>query len=149
MHVTLALASNQHLPALLPLVRAYHAFEGITLGDAEREQALRPLLGESERGRVWLIDADGEIVGYLIACFGYSVEFGGCDAFIDEFFIAGPFRRRGIGGLVLREAKSRLAALGIKAIHLEVARDNAAAQHFYDKLGFHRRERFTLMSTRL
>jgi ribosomal protein S18 acetylase RimI-like enzyme len=39
--------------------------------------------------------------------------------------------------------------LGIAALHLEVARDNARARQLYEKWGFGAREQFTLMSCSL
>ncbi len=142
-------ASSEHVPILLPLIKAYHAFEGITLSDAERVLAIEPLLGESSLGRIWLISHADKYVGYIILCFGYSVEFKGRDAFVDEFFIEAPNRGKGIGGIALSEVISHLSSLGIKAVHLEVGRDNQRARHLYADQGFVARERFTLMSLRL
>jgi len=35
-------------------------------------------------GRVWLIQYQGQVIGYVILTLGYSLEYGGRDAFIDE-----------------------------------------------------------------
>ena len=43
----LEMADESHLAALLPLVRAYHEFEQVAMSDAQRAQALRPLLQQS------------------------------------------------------------------------------------------------------
>ncbi|HEX7036974.1 MAG TPA: GNAT family N-acetyltransferase [Pseudomonadales bacterium] len=135
--------------ALLPLVRAYHAFEEVELTDAQRRRALGPLLApDSSFGRIWLVRSAGRTVGYAALCFGYSIEFAGRDAFLDELFIEEAARGRGIGRAVLELVQQQCAALGIGALHLEVARDNVRARRLYEALGFDGRERFHLMSWR-
>jgi ribosomal protein S18 acetylase RimI-like enzyme len=149
MRIDLHLATDENFARLLPLVRAYHGFEGVALDDATREAVLRPLLGESPLGRVWLAAVAGEVVGYAAICFGYSIEFGGRDAFVDELFVAAAHRGKGIGREVLSRVASEAAALGVRALHLEVAGTNARAQKLYAGAGFRARERFFLMSRRI
>ena len=133
---------------LLLLVRQYHEFEGIDMSDEDRVRALKPLLGDSTLGRILLIRVAGEVVGYLALCWGYSIEFGGRDAFIDEFFVIEPARRQGVGRAALRAAQASAKDLGILALHLEVAHDNTRARRFYESCDFTRRDRFHLMSWR-
>lgn len=144
----LLVADCTHLDRLLPFVRHYHAFEAIERSDDERRASLAPLLGENPFGRIWLILEAGEPVGYIALCFGYSIEFGGRDAFVDEFFLTATARGRGLGRSVLAEVRETAAGLGIVALHLEVARSNARARRFYESLGFTARDRYHLMSCR-
>jgi len=99
----------EELQELIPLVSAYHQLEGIVLDAGERQAVLRRLLGEPELGRIWFIEHDNHIVGYIALCFGFSIEFAGRDAFVDEFFIVESHRGRGIGrqvvALVAEEAE--------------------------------------------
>ena len=86
------------------------------------------------------------MVGYAALCFGYSIEFRGRDAFVDELFIAEQARGKGLGSRVLELIRKEAARLGIVALHLEVARDNTRARRLYEKWGFRARERYYLMS---
>jgi ribosomal protein S18 acetylase RimI-like enzyme len=143
----LELADESHLDVLLPLVRAYHRFENVVMSDVERAVAVAPLLqAKSPLGRIWLVRQSGEVAGYGALCFGYSIEFGGRDAFVDELYIAEHARGRGLGSRVLDLLKSEAARLGIVALHLEVARNNTGARQLYEKWGFRTRERYVLMS---
>ena len=142
----LHLASEAHLSQLLTLVRGYHEFEGIEMSESARKSALEPLLGSNPFGRVWLIRYSGNVVGYIALCFGYSIEFGGRDAFIDEFYIEEAYRGRGIGSQVLEHVIQEANKLNIKGVHLEVARSNTAAQALYKRAGFTKRDRFFIMS---
>lgn len=146
----LDLAAESDLGVLLPLVAAYHAFEQVDMTDAQRAAALAPLLRpQAPEGRVWLVRRRGEAVGYVAVCFGYSIEFRGRDAFLDELYIAEPFRGQGIGRAVVEQTKRLAAALGLRALHLEVTRDNERARKLYGSLGFEARTRFHLMSCSL
>lgn len=149
MKVTLQLATERDGAVLEQWVRAYHAFEGIAHPGEDLAAAIRPLLGESALGRVWLICADSQPVGYVAICFGYSIEFSGRDAFIDELFIIEEERGKGIGKAVLAQIKAEAALLGVKALHLECARNNRRAQRLYRSAGFVPRESFFLMSASL
>lgn len=143
----LEIAAESHLDILLPLVKAYHQFEHVDMTTPQRAAALKPLLQEnSPLGRIWLVRWRGEVVGYGALCFGYSIEFRGRDAFVDELFIVEAARGNGLGSRVLGLMKLEAARLGIVALHLEVARSNAQARQFYEKCGFQARERYFLMS---
>lgn len=145
--VELEAAGAAQLATLLPLVRGYHEFENVTMSDAERAAALAPLLEPgSNLGRVWLVRQGGEVVGYAALTFGYSIEFRGRDAFVDELFLVARARGKGIGSAVLDRVKAHAAALGLVALHLEVARDNLQARRLYERWGFAAREQFHMMS---
>ena len=143
----LEIADESHLDILLPLVRAYHEFEHVHMSDAARAAAVRPLLQKgTSLGRIWLVRRHGAVVGYGAMCFGYSIEFRGRDAFVDELFIDEPARGKGVGSRVLELMKEEAATLGIVALPLEVQRSNARARRLYEKRGFRARERYFLMS---
>lgn len=131
---------------LLPLVRAYHAFEGVELDDVLRQAGLRQLLAEPSLGRAWLIREGRTTVGYGAICRGFSLEFGGYDGFLDELFLIEPARGRGLGARVLAALPALAAALDIRKLHLEVARDNVPARRLYARAGFVAREKYVLMS---
>jgi GNAT superfamily N-acetyltransferase len=117
------------------------------MSDAARSAALAPLLGpDSSLGRIWLVRCAGEVVGYAALTYGYSIEFQGRDAFVDELFLVPQARGRGVGSEVLGRVRKEAIALGIVALHLEVARDNGQARRLYERWGFEARERFHMMS---
>jgi ribosomal protein S18 acetylase RimI-like enzyme len=81
-----------------------------------------------------------------VVTFGWSVEVGGMDGFVDEIYIRPPVRGRGLASEVLIELPKTLAQAGIKALHLEVDRDNEQAQRLYQRARFHPRDRYILMT---
>jgi GNAT superfamily N-acetyltransferase len=149
MQVQLHQAQTRHLDQLEPLVAAYHAFEGIPSNANMRTSALRMLLDNASLGALWLVRVDAELAGYIALCRGFSIEFNGFDAFIDEFFLLPGFRGRGVGKQVLAAIAGEARRLDIRALHLEVGRDNLPARKLYAGAGFEPREKYLLMSLTL
>jgi ribosomal protein S18 acetylase RimI-like enzyme len=147
--LALRLSRQDDLARLCELVSAYHRFEGIESDAVRLRETLSPLLGTSPLGVIWLIEAAGQPVGYVALTFGYSIEFGGRDAFVDELYIEPEHRGKGLGTEALRITTSRAKALGIHALHLEVGHANERARRIYESLGFLPRDRFLLMSAAL
>lgn len=146
MSAALHLAGADDIDRLLPLIAAYHAIENITQTEETRLAATMPLLHGSPHGAIWLIGPRRAPVGYIAICFGWSIEMGGLDGFVDEFFIRKSVRGRGMGGEILNALTRHLAETGLKALHLEVARENIRARKFYEKQRFIARDRYSLMT---
>ena len=142
----LRLACSDDRDAVIALMREYHAFDDVPFEEAQTASAIAPLLDHDDSGRIWLIEIDGETVGYVALCLGYSIEFGGRDAFVDEMYLVPEWRCKGIGKAVLLELPDRARELGARALHLEVDRGNGHARRLYSASGFESRERFHLMS---
>jgi len=121
---------------LLDFMRSYYAFDGHGFDREKAHAALIPLLRDPNFGRAWLIlDADSP-VGYIVICLGYSLEWLGRDAFVDEFYLRDEYRGRGCVQRVMAFLEDAARNLGVRALHLEVVDGNAAAGHLYRKLGF-------------
>lgn len=146
---TLHLAGPDDAGRILPLMAAFHAEEGLDLSDAHRAAALQPILDGSPLGQAFLIGPRIAPVGYMVLTIGWSIEFGGKDAFIDELFIRPSVRGRGLGTEAMNAAALYLTQNGVKALHLEVDHDNQRAISTYEKTGFERRDRYGLMSRML
>lgn len=129
---------------LLPLMADFYAHEGLTFEEAFAARALLGLLKNEIHGRVFLIEADGVVAGYIVLTFGYSLEFGGVDAFVDELYLREAYRSQGIGRAALEFLAQTCAALGIHALHLEVERANQRAQAVYHQFGFVDHDRYLL-----
>lgn len=95
----------------------------------------KELIANEHLGKFWILVVDREIIGYLILTFGYSFEYGGRDAFIDEFYLRSDFRNQGYGSQALIKLDEIAAELGVNAIHLEVERTNAIGKNLYAKSG--------------
>ena len=149
MTAALHLARTDDLDQLMTMVAAFHSESSIEQDDDKRRNALTPLLEGIPHGCVYLIGPSRAPLGYVILTFGWSVEFGGMDAFVDEIYIRPPVRGRGIATEVLQNLPKALADAGLTALHLEVDRTNDIAQKLYLRSGFKPRDRYVLMSKTL
>ena len=145
----LTIAKPEDIDRLMKLVGDFHTEEGIAQTEEVRRAAILPLLEGSPHGVIYLAGPVRAPIGYVAVCFGWSIEFGGMDGFVDEIYIRPGVRGRGIGTEILLSLPKALARAGMKAIHLEVAQDNPRARKLYEKLGFQPREGFLLMSRAL
>ena len=129
---------------LLGLMRKLYARDGYSFEEGTARTALEGLVRDPGLGRVWVIGRDEEAIGYLVLTFGYSLEYGGRDAFVDELFVAAGHRHRGVGTRAIEFAAEQCRAVGVRALHLEVERANAVAQALYRKAGFEDHDRSQL-----
>jgi diamine N-acetyltransferase len=121
---------------ILEFMQEYYAFDGHGFDREKARVALTALLRDPNLGLAWLILDGSAPVGYIVLCFGYSLEWLGRDAFVDEFYLREEYRGRGWGRRTMAFLEEAARAAGIRTLHLEVVQENAAALQLYRKLGF-------------
>lgn len=112
--------------------------------ESRRRASLRGFIENDSFGQAWLIYAGRECAGYVVLTFGFSFEYRGRDAFIDEIYIAPAFRRRGIARRALEFVEAAAKKCGVRVLHLEVSHDNAAAYELYRGSGYVVHERYLM-----
>src|SRR5512134_1736901 len=129
-------ATPADLDALLALQRDYYAEDGYPFDLAVQREAFGLLLADPALGAAWLAGDGGSVVAYVVVTLGWSLEFGGRDAFVDELYVTPAARGAGLGraGLAVAEAGAR--ALGVRTLHLEVEDGKPAALALYRRRGF-------------
>ena len=107
-------------------------------------QTWRQFFSSAEFGRAWLFSVGDELAGYVILTLGYSFEYRGREAFVDELYVEEKFRGRGVGRRAMEFVEERARELGVNAIHLEVDRGNDAALGLYRRTGYVDHERYLM-----
>lgn len=137
------------LPADLPQLRAVFGeiirdmdAHGIDIWDDYYPCALFP--GDIENGRLHLL-RDGDVI---VAAFALEEEHQGAESmdwqiagkalYFDRFGVNVAYRRRGLGGAVLREAVKLARERGADALRLFVVDRNLPALALYERSGFRR-----------
>ena len=146
MAITFRSAELSDIAHILQMNKELNEFTDSEPDTPRIESGLQKFIGHPEYGEVWLICDNDTAVGYMVLTWGFSLEFGGRDAFLDEFYIKETHRGQGIGKQALTFAEGQCHLQEIQAIHLEVETDNVGAQEFYKRLGFEQRDRYYLMS---
>ena len=137
-------AENGDIETLLGLMRGLYEHDGDDFDPVAHRAALAGLLAYPEYGQVWVVEDDGAVVGYAVLTFGYSLEYRGRDALVDELFLVESHRGRGLGMTTLAFLEDECRRQGIAALHLEVARHNARAQVVYRAAGFFSHDRMLM-----
>lgn len=111
--------------------------ENKTLDPETVKRGVHALLQVPSRGRYFVAETDGEIVGQIMHTFEWSDWRNGDIWWIQSVYVHSDFRRRG----VFRALSNHLEELarqssGVVGIRLYVERDNQRAQQTYSSLGF-------------
>jgi ribosomal-protein-alanine acetyltransferase len=85
-----------------------------------------------ENGNAFKASCDGKTVGFI--CFAGAGEY----IELVNFAVSPRFKRKGIGGSLLKSALEIMARRGVKEIFLEVSQDNDIALSLYERAGFSR-----------
>ncbi len=131
-------ARPEHAGIVIAMMRALEqADPGTTPFDEQRRRVVfDQFVRDSPYGRAWLITEADRPVGYVVLTISFSFEYRGCDAYIDELYIAEERRGRGIGRQAMAFVEKMARELGVNAVHLEVSPANAAALELYRRSGY-------------
>jgi ribosomal protein S18 acetylase RimI-like enzyme len=131
---------------LLPMMRALAKQdpEVIPFDESAARAAFHQFLSLPEFGRIWLFYRGSELVGYIILTIGFSFEFRGHDAFVDELYVVPASRRRGFGRQAMAFVEQKAREMGVNALHLEVDHANDPALELYRRNGYKDHDRFLM-----
>ena len=135
--MTFRRATPDDLPSLIAMQRSFYSDEGYPFDETTAAEAMRALISDASLGRVMI----AEDAAYLVVTFGYSLEFGGRDAFVDELYVLPAARGRGLGTAALALAEELCREAGVRALHLEVEFENREAKRLYARSGYYEHTR--------
>jgi ribosomal protein S18 acetylase RimI-like enzyme len=135
------LLSDHELPALLELMREFYTQQEMRFDEPAASLAINRALKNPELAQIYLLFRGAELAGYFALTFCFSLEFHGRFALFDELYLREPFRRQKLGKAVVAFAEDLCKQAGIKALRLEVGRENQPAQSLYRAAGFKGDER--------
>ncbi len=135
-------ASDEDL--LLELMREFYLIEHLPFNEPVARSATRELSSQAHLGRIYLIHSEGKTAGYVVITFGFSLEFHGRDAMVDELYLREQFRGKGLGRESLELVEAVCRQEGIQVVHLEVDHVNVRAQEVYRKAGYRDHDRHLL-----
>ena len=144
--LTIREATLQDEAVLLRMMRLLAEQEPgkIRFDESAARATFRRFLSLPVFGRVWVLCEADLPVGYIVLTMGFSFEFHGHDAFIDELYIDSNFRRRGYGRQAVAFLENKARETGVNAIHLEVDRGNDPAFQLYWRAGYEDHDRFLM-----
>lgn len=113
--------------------------DSLTIADDAIERWHNDFSGWVERDRRHIVvaEAGGTLAGFAAAVrwspppiFAYARE-----AYLEDFFVAPAYRRRGIGTTLYQAVREWAASWGAERIRLSVLAENASARPFWTRMG--------------
>jgi len=135
------LLSDQEIPTLLVMLREFYSQQEMRFDEPAASRAVTSALNDPSLAQIYLIFRGTELAGYFALTFCFSLEFHGRFALFDEIYLREPYRRQKLGKAVVAFAEELCKKAGIKAVRLEVGRENLSAQSLYNVAGFKQDER--------
>ena len=123
------------IATLVDLMTEFYAESDYELDRILAEQAFAALLADERLGYVWLIDENGQDVGYVVLTLRFGMEYGGLIACLDDLFVVPQSRNRGLSTIALIQIRDFCKGMGVRAITVEVSPSNGSAQTVYRRLG--------------
>jgi GNAT superfamily N-acetyltransferase len=114
----------------------FYSEAGLPLPIGPATRSFTHLIDDTRLGAIWLVDEDGAAAGYLVVTFGFSMEFGGTRAFVDDFFVRPSSRGKGLGAAALKTVRKECADHGVRALLVETGPDDHPARRLYAREGF-------------
>ena len=121
---------------MLEMMREFYAQQHMRFDEAVAARAIKKVLDDQRQGEIYLIFRGPELAGYFAVTYGFSLEFHGRFALLDELYLREPYRRQKLGKAVVAFAEEMCRKAGIRALRLEVGRENLGAQSLYRESGF-------------
>jgi ribosomal protein S18 acetylase RimI-like enzyme len=129
---------------LIAMMRSFYTELGEPFEEIRTERVLRALLADPSHGAAWVFHEDGRATGYLVVTHGYSLEFGGRIAVVDEVYAVPERRGQGIGARALALAEEHCRRHGISVLRLEVHHENRRALALYERNGYEAHDRYLM-----
>jgi ribosomal protein S18 acetylase RimI-like enzyme len=98
-------------------------------------QGVRKLLADQAKGRYFIAEVDGRIVGMTMITYEWSDWRDGWIWWIQSVYVHPEFRRSGVFTALFRHIEALAVADGIRAVRLYVLAGNARAREIYMRLG--------------
>jgi GNAT superfamily N-acetyltransferase len=136
--VTLRLATSEDYQDLIPLIKEFCEIDNHEFDDARIEKSLVPLLKDAVLGRVIILEVEGELKGYAVLTWGWSLESGGREALLDEIYVRE--RNQGWGTLLLDKVVATAKENNAQIIFLETELANERVRDFYLRHGFNKED---------
>jgi ribosomal protein S18 acetylase RimI-like enzyme len=110
--------------------------EGMRLDPELVGPGVKALLRDPSKGRYWMAEAAGRIVGQIMVTYEWSDWRNGMIWWIQSVYVHGDYRRSGVFSALYRHVESLARQdAQVCGIRLYVEHENARAQRTYESLG--------------
>ena len=140
--MTIDVVGEADLDDLLPLMRGYCDFYGVSPSDEALRALSRALIADPGREGVQLLarDEGGRAVGFATVFWLWSTLSASRLGLMNDLFVEPGARGSGAAEALIAECRSECRRHGATRLTWRTAKDNARAQALYDRIGGTREE---------
>ncbi len=110
--------------------------EGIDLERSVVEKGVKAVFEDSQKGKYYIAQVEGEVVASLLTTFEWSDWRNGFVYWIQSVYVTPEFRKKGVYKLMYKHIQDQVVnTSGVNGIRLYVDANNNRAQNVYTKLG--------------
>ena len=122
----------------LRLSEMFYSSEAVMHSIPSRSHAdtFEELMRSEEYADAFLLESDGIPVGFALTAKTWSREAGGKVLWLEELFILGEYRSKGLGREYFSFIEEYARSNGFMRIRLEVEPSNTRARSLYERLGY-------------
>src|SRR3712207_5109294 len=111
-------ASKADIDTILLMMEDFYAIDKYAFNKEVSRKNVEIFIQNSNYGKLWIIKQQEIIIGYTVLALGFSFEYGGVTAFIDELYLIPDYRNKGLGKMILEFVLNRAREMGIQSVHL-------------------------------
>lgn len=112
--------------------------EGRALDRAVVEAGVRAILADPGRGRYWIAELDGRVVGQCLVTTEWSDWSGGAYWWLQSVYVDREARGTGVFRSLFDRVRSEAGNRDVAALRLYVDEENRSARAVYERLGMDR-----------
>ncbi len=129
------------VPVLAAMIAELFSIEeDFTPAPEKHEAGLRALLARADEAAVFAAvdSADGKAIGMVTVQLTVSTAEGGLSGLLEDLFVRGAYRRRGVASALVGAVEAWCASKGVHRVQLLADSTNVQALRFYDAQGYGR-----------
>lgn len=134
--------ARREIPAAVGLVRESFATVAGELGFTREDAPRFTAFATTEERLLWQMEKEGRpmfalfVEGAMAGYYSLRMEPGAAECELNNLCVLPAYRRRGLGGMLLRDAFSRAAGLGAAVMKIGIVEENRRLRAWYEAAGF-------------
>jgi GNAT superfamily N-acetyltransferase len=129
-------ASSEHFGDILRLLSIQLQEHHVDMSEAKLKVAVRDVIENPDRGLILVALLDRRCAGVAYVSFIWTLEHGGCSAWLEELYVDPDLRNAGIGTALLRAVLAECEHFGCAAVDLEIDAEHEKVRTLYERHEF-------------
>lgn len=133
--ITIRAIREDDRTTLLNMMRVFYSSDAVATNGSEEifSADIDACVGDNPYLEGYVLDSDGEIIGYTMLAKSFSTEYGRPCIWIEDLYVVESYRKQGLGTRLLSFVEEKYPSA---LLRLEVEEENERAISVYKSCGF-------------